>query len=513
MKSSNMFRRQVVKIETSRLKKANWDLVVSIEELLQRQEIVALGGSQLFRWLDKEVHKTEDNKNIFRDYIVALVCKGKTDFNRACKGFKLNGVEYIRLLGTAGGVKKNTVLFINKQFHEGIIEKIDCGRDKFIPLVPAKYEAYRALVASQSIPITMPQNILVVHDVETQFKDEVMLVDGSGGGRPTCDHIQDYDVTLNASDGYGLCTPSLMAQWSKDIQESGEDELYICGGICIRYAYVKGMIFPFDIKGFAREIANREGTDTVQDVWGVEHEIDKIDLILTTSMLKLWNAYNSIEEYLAYCNQYDYQLSACKVSDRELDDIRELNYQYLQSYDLSEEDLHALCEPTVKWVKDALCGDYESTLRFVGALDRDVTEGDLDYVQALKTNPKMLDDPFVFYKVARLIKKTINNAKIGKLRCEGNYQIIGVDPYILAQSVFGLECTGLLKRGEVYSSYWRDKSVREVVLYRSPMTSHNNIRKVLIAYNEECNKWYRYMNNVMLLNAWDTITMAMNGAD
>lgn len=505
----NLGLRQIVKIETRRLKKANWDLTVSKEELLKRQEIVPLGDSQLFRWLNKMVE--EENQGDFKDYLIAVVSNSKTDFKRACKRFKFNGKEYVRLVGTTGGVKKNTVLFIRKDLHEDIEEKIENGRDKTKPIIPAKYEAYRALVASQSFPVSMPKGVIVVKDIETSFKDEVIYVDGSQGGRPICEHRKDFEVKLNANDGYGLCTVDLMKRWSKEIKETGDElDAYFCGGVCIRNSFVKGMVFPFDLVKFAEEVAH---TYEVIDIWGNTHDIREIELVLTESMLKLWFAYNSMDEYLENCEKNEYTFSICKVNDRELDDIRELNYQYLQSYDLSDEDIVELCQPTVDWIKDSLCRDYESTLRFIGALERDVSEGDLDYVQALKTNPKMLNDPFVYYKVARLIKKTMDNSKIGKLRCEGNYQIIGIDPYALCQGMFGLKITGILKRGEVYSSYWRDKGVEEIVLYRSPMTSHNNIRKVQVSNSSECSKWFKYMRNVMMLNAWDTITMALNGAD
>ena len=501
--------KQIIKIESKRLKKANWNLTVSRKELLQRQEIVALGDNQLFRWLEELT--AEEGQGSFKDYLVSLVSNGKTDFRRACRGFTLNGKEYIRLLGTTGGVKKNAVLFIRKDLHSTIVERIENGRDITKPLIPAKYEAYRALVASQSYPVSMPKGIIVVKDVETAFKDEIIYVDGSKGGRPICETRKDFEIKLNASDGYGLCTVDLMKRWSKEVQETVDElDSYFCGGVCIRNAFVKGMVFPFDLVKFAQEVAH---TYEVVDIWGNTHDIREVELVLTESMLKLWFAYESIDDYLSKCKENKYTFSICKVNDRELDDIRELNYQYLQSYNLSDEDIVELCQPTVDWIKDSLCRDYESTLRFIGALEREVTEGDLDYVQALKTNPKMLHDPFVYYKVARLIKKTMDNAKIGKLRCEGNYQIIGIDPYALCQDMFGLKVTGILKKGEIYSSYWNNKGIDEVVLYRSPMTSHNNIRKVKVSNSEECNKWFKYMRNVMMLNAWDTITMALNGAD
>ena len=88
----------------------------------------------------------------------------------------------------------------------------------------------------------------------------------------------------------------------------------------------------------------------------------------------------------------------------------------------------------------------------------------------------MINDPFVRSKIHQMIKKKINDAKIGVLNCKGNFQIISGDPYGLCQSIFGLEVTGLLKAKEFYSKYWTDRRVNKVVSFRAPMTSHNNIR-------------------------------------
>ena len=81
------------------------------------------------------------------------------------------------------------------------------------------------------------------------------------------------------------------------------------------------------------------------------------------------------------------------------------------------------------------------------------------------------------------------------------------------QSICGLEITGLLKADQCYSKFWIDKSVDSVVIFRSPMTSHNNIRKCNVISNEECLYWYQYMDTIMIINAWDSFCVAENGCD
>ena len=105
--------------------------------------------------------------------------------------------------------------------------------------------------------------------------------------------------------------------------------------------------------------------------------------------------------------------------------------------------------------------------------------------KAIMANPELVKDPYVRSKVSRMIQKRINSAKIGVLDVEGDYAIIGCDPYILLQNMFGLNVTGLLQPGECYHKYWLDKNVSEVIAFRAPMTSHENVCKLKIANNQE----------------------------
>ena len=51
------------------------------------------------------------------------------------------------------------------------------------------------------------------------------------------------------------------------------------------------------------------------------------------------------------------------------------------------------------------------------------------------------------------------------------------------------------------------------MIFRSPMTSHHNIRKCQISHAETCRRWYQYMDTIMIINAWDSFCIAENGCD
>ena len=104
-------------------------------------------------------------------------------------------------------------------------------------------------------------------------------------------------------------------------------------------------------------------------------------------------------------------------------------------------------------------------------------------------------------------------AERGIIHVHGNYQMISGDPFALAQNMFGMQVTGLLKKGEVYSRYWLDAGADEVVCYRAPMTCRNNCLRMIVSKTESCQYWYQYIKTALIYNAWDSACEAMNGAD
>lgn len=497
---------KIFKIGTKKLKYNNWNLNISKKEAFLLDEIIALFEAQEFRLIAKILDKPI-NKIDFSEYIMSVVIDSPVDFRRATSqaGIVVNGITYKRFVGTTGGLKNNTLLFVNAEIIDELNRRCNCKRNENVKLVPAKLEAYKALSCSASQPIVNPNRILVVRDCITKFVDSVINIDDSNESirEPEMTILENVELENNVSDGYNLCTYDYMKKVSESL---GLD--YVTNGVCLRNAWLKGMLYPFPILEFIEKYNN--GNYFIKDIWGNVQDIRECEMIITESSLKLWSAYSSIDEYMEAYQDCGYTFAVTKISPHILDDTRELNYQYLQSYDLTDEDIKELCAPTIKYLKDSMCGDYESTIKFLGITDQ-VEKN--TWQQALFKSKYMLNDPFVIDSVHRMIKKKINNAKIGKLIVNGNYQIASGDPFALMQSICGLEVTGLLAADECYSKYWSNKNIDEVVIFRSPMTSHNNIRKCKVVSNDDVHYWYQYMDTIMIINAWDTFCMAENGCD
>ena len=561
----------VLKIHSGYLSKHNWHLDFKLSEIRkQPQMVVSLGSSQVLRWLTKlqgrenddieasgikenikKIKKLENSyenkqeicklynklyeKQFQQDYLM-LIMDSPKDYRYACQnkfsitmdyGERKETVTYVRLLGTAGSIKKSTIMFINENRHDEIMHRINNGRyigpkDKEpvkkhnevelnYKFIPAKLSAYFALQCSASISVPWPR-IIVVNDAEVKFTDRVRIVENSGNEEnpiwPTVSEPQEVEIEADVSDGMGFISPEMSSIWAKSLNE-GDEPL---SGYNTRCAFVKGMVFTVPFVQFAEEIAH---TYMITDAWGDQRDIRNADVILTTSMLKLWDSYDGFEDYYENCMKNDYDFCIAKSSPRELRNVHTTNYQYIQDYCLSDTQIDDLVAPTVTKIKECLGLDWKKLILYMcgtGLDEKNVLRSD-PMCKAIMANPELIKDPYVRSKVSRMIQKRINSAKIGVLDVAGDYAILGNDPYSLLQKIFGMEITGLMKAGECYHQYWTDKNVDEIVLFRAPMTSHENVQKLKVVASDEMKKWYGYIKTCCLINSWDTTAMRLNGAD
>ena len=532
----------IFKITTGRLKRAKWNLTLPISEARRNDEVIALNDSQMLRWIDElnGIHNIEEevsrvrqrlrvvkklphsvqNKREIRslydeldhllfkpDYLHLVIDKPK-DLYRACSGFTVNGIRYTRLLGTSGGVKNSTIIFVSERLAPELRRRIDNGRNMDVEHVPAKFEAYRALTCSGSIPVSLPHGILVVQDAETVFHENIISLNDEGVDEPVMAFVDNYEVKMDCSDGFGLMLPSLAKRWSEELKLD-----YVAGGMNTRFAWEKGMVFCFDFQEFADKVAHQR---VVKDAWGNEVDIMEVELILTVSMLKLWQCYDSMEQYLKCCAENHYTFGVTKVCPKELENWRSLNYQFIQSYHFTDEQIDELIRPTMEELHDVIHGDWRKAILFLRGMNLTEDNADVgqdDFVKGLMIDKRMFDDPFVRRSIYDMIKRRLTDAKIGVIGVHGNYSIMSGDPYALCQSVFGLEVTGLLKAGEIYNKYWADAGTEFVACFRAPMTCHANIRRMSIARSDEISHWYQYMQTNTIMNAWDSTCQALNGAD
>lgn len=125
-------------------------MTLPISEARKNDEVISLADSQVLRWIDElngitdaeqkardinaEIRRLRNEPNNVQnrkavrqlyaqldavqfkpDYMCLIIDKEK-DYYRACRGFSINGISYKRLLGTNGGIKNSTIVFVSERY-------------------------------------------------------------------------------------------------------------------------------------------------------------------------------------------------------------------------------------------------------------------------------------------------------------------------------------------------------------------------------------------------------------
>ena len=551
--------RKIVKVPSSLIitkpKKAKgqpkWQLNITLDELKQKNQLVGLASSYVIRSLDdiantgyseelvrelkseikhlsgvnyssKNVKRIKEiNEQLFGllyfPYITSVHVDKAKHYDKLLEGFAINvfngdtgelvsSTNYKYFLSTSASIKKWEVFFVDERYVDELQRRVDNGRDETKQFVPAKLAAYRALTMSSSNPVTNTGRVLVVDDLEVSFKTEVLELDGSTQEEPMIRHIEDYEMNLNCTDGFGFISREFASVWANDLHLD-----YTPAGFITRNAFCKGVLVPFDYKKYADEV----GVHEVEDVWGNRHDIRNIDIVLTTSMLKLANSYTSYAQYFENCERNKYSFSVTKYTPKVIDVERTTNYQFIQAMELTDEEIREFIKPTIDEIKNIKGMDYRHTLAYLRGLslteDSDVVKD--DFSTAIMINGELINDGGIRSQINHMIKKRISDAKKGTLKVRGNYQTLNIDPIMLCQHIFKQEIKGFLKENQMFNRFWVDRNVKEVVALRAPMVSYNNVKIVDVVTSPEIEKWYGHLNGLVIINGCDTLCARLSGAD
>ena len=231
--------------------------------------------------------------------------------------------------------------FIREDFYDTVRRRImmdmtigDCQLSKLY--------VYNGLMLSSGIRIDgigidQPHRVVVVDNpVRTPPPTEVITVEDDGTQNSTRKYHRVEtmaDVEVTCFDGEGL----ISKQYARLIDEK------LCGkkvhtSFQIRMPYVKGMLHEVDFKDYL----DRSGADTITDLWGVQHPIQKVDIILTKSMFKgcgwLTGSGMSWEDYWVVFRKYRHALYITNVSKEKPEKTTELNYQFLNTVSLKADE-------------------------------------------------------------------------------------------------------------------------------------------------------------------------------
>lgn len=497
-----------------RFKDNNFNIQTSFEEAKNSEpkELVLVADNQFLRTIRSI---TQDHSK-FNPYYVIVQFSSKKHYDNLYKhGLKINGKNYKRLSCSSSQARNSTVVFCDALIIDRVKDRIDNGRNKNIPLVPAKYNAYFGLAGSGTYVVTEPR-FVIVEDFksETIFKANIIT--------ETCKNLDDIvtvgDVKhkFNRFDGMGLISPEMAETWANDMSLDYTPSQFI-----IRQSFVKGMLCVFDFKDFCNKVNG--GDYEITDIYGNKQYLDSCDVIITESQFKLWSSYNSTDHYIEQYKNNGLDWGVTQYSKRHDNDVVKMNYQFIQTLNLSQDDIEELCSQFVEWIKGVSYENIAYTLLFLmGTNNTEYSinkyfsnEDDFSshWVKALAANPDSINDKYIRNKISTLFRKKVQSGCLGEIIVYGNYQFMVADPYALMQHVCNLPVTGLLGSGKFYSNYWNNKGVKCVDAMRAPLTDRSEHVLLNLIKNDNTEYWYRHLSSGIILNVFGNETLRFAGSD
>ena len=463
----------------------------------------------------KEIIRIIDELNnmLYVDDIINIKVMTKKEYKQIAKdGFDLNGKHYVRFMVGSGQMRRNTVTFINDKLFGYMQEHLMCGLDKKIKTINlAKLSAYYALSFSSVLWVREPR-VCVIKDFDTIVPNQKInwIYEDENGTKQVKELTKDFK--LNSADGQGLISPDMAKLWSEDMHLK-----YTPCSFVIRSAFIKGNLVTFDFKEYAKE----NNIKTITDRYGTTYNINDIDVLLSEGQFKMAKYYSSWEGYLSYFDSYNLKWGVARYNKQFDDEYALTNYQYIQTLDLTKEDIEGLVSYTIDWIKKICSGNPLYALSYnIGVksetddINSIINSCNSVFAKAIVKNPEMLNDGYVQRKIYNSIKESIKQAKLGRIWTKGNYQFMISDPIAQVRSALGLEPRGSIPANNIYSSFWNNRTKsKEVVCCRSPLTYYSEIVPLKLYQDEDTDKWFKYIYSGIIYSIYDIATLQHADAD
>lgn len=313
----------------------------------------------------------------------------------------------------------------------------------------SKLYAYNGLMLStgarvEGIEIDRPHRVIVVDNHALQRSARVITVEDVGGTDSVrryqrVERVEDFSVT--EFDGEGLVSKEYAARLNKAL--GGRHTSFQ-----IRLPFVKGMLHQVDFHDFFRSA----GTTHLTDLWGVNHPVAKVDVILTKSMFKGhgWLAENgkSWEDYWMAFRKYRHALYVTNVSKERPQGFTQLNYQFLTTLSMTGEEFrprdlpdgweHSPKEDARQWLTKATETEYYN-LRADAAYRRQVFTRQASWWGAdrksrayllgklLEKNPAFIGESVYQEQLEAMAQRLLKDYALGRLQVAGDVRFLSGD--------------------------------------------------------------------------------------
>jgi hypothetical protein len=420
-------------------------------------------------------------------------------------GFVCDGIRYVRYKRSAGSSRVGKCLFIDERLYRPMMKWSMCGikigEGEKVDL--AALESYISLTLSSIINTVeiRPENILVVNDFKSTFRDTVMATKLDDGRLTTGQ--EEAEITNNIWDGQSLLDVSMFGKYAK------------YGMLLLRNRFFKSCCFNTNLQRFFRE----RGVTEVGQLNGftLAEDIKDIKLVTTPSSIKFLK-FGKLKDWLSRIEP-DFGIVKHDKPTQYFDGrMVQCHYQLLNSIQLTYDEVGELAAPTLDYI--AKINDDPAVLRYhIGYPKPNYSSAEpLTSKNAIVHKLLGLNGRFartrMYYEFKRdLLESLRRRVRCGRLLVRGNYSTLFGNPVeMLLHSVGSFDGSPRVEKGRVHSRAFDDGE--ELLGSRSPHVTMGNVLLATNCHYVDIENYFNLSNEIVCVNSIGENTLErLSGAD
>ena len=429
-------------------------------------------------------------------------------------------INYKMLYRTPGKAKKGSCMFIKDSLYEKARNFLYMGiqlPEKNAPIV--EIGAYSSLATSTIIDKIqiLPEEILIVKDVDSFFKTKVVSVELDKNHRCQAKTLDEYTVKNTLFDGQALIDYSIFPSWGN-------------GYMLLRQHFFKAAAFCTHIQKFFKDYCDEHGIDyetyQITDMFGINHYAKDIKMITTENATKIIKFCDVIGDgnkkktynYWRRRVKADGNIWGIVKTDHQskLGNVQQMSYQMINTLPCSKEDVRKICQTSIDYVE---CLKKDDQL-FADFLKANATEvNHYEMLRALyEWNPEITKTKLWRFDKSKIISNYVMKLRKGKIFVNGDNLTVCGNPYALLLHSVGEDWNGdptFSQEDDCIQVYTKRFSDGEYLCgIRSPHNGMQNMAYFKNHYHPLFEKYFDFSNNIMVVNCIHTDVQArMNGED
>lgn len=238
-------------------------------------------------------------------------------------------------------------------------------------------------------------------------------------------------------DGEGLVSPYYMKEINKQLLMNNGG-LGHATSIQVRLPFSKGVLHQVDFNKFLRDEINLSSLK-IKDYFGIERDLSKAHIIMTHGMFKIAKILGHLDlgedpmkYYFDKIKEYQHAMYVCNTFENiNNGKYTVMNYQFLNTLNLSKDEFQKLIEKSEKNSKEILEDKYIKNKEY----SENISENGDVYLQALSRNKAFLNISRIKTYIKNDIRSKISDIYNGHLYVEGEQRVLSRDLLALLVSI------------------------------------------------------------------------------